>query len=340
MEVYCASPLIPFEWIKAHGLEPRPVWLESAEGLPAPSAGMCAFAHQAGWLARRSDAPMIFPTHCDQLRRCFDSAGQNAFLFNLPATWRTPAACQMFRSELGRLGRFLVNLGGQAPSPARLREVIGQSSRARAALLAAAPALSGRAFAQAVAQFHCGGDNLRLAGFSVGVGCCDALPTGMSAERQTGMSALQAQDSPAIALIGGPLPPARWDLFDIIDNAGGRIALNATECGEPSLLPVVELDSGDPAEALARACASDRVAVYHRPNTPLYDWLRPRLAQRRIRGIVLWSHVGCDLWRAEAQSLREAFGLPVLLIDNSETSTGSARTQTRLEAFLDILKGR
>ena len=49
MEVYCASPLIPFEWIKAHGLEPRPVWLESAEGLPAPSAGMCAFAHQAGW---------------------------------------------------------------------------------------------------------------------------------------------------------------------------------------------------------------------------------------------------------------------------------------------------
>ena len=27
MEVFCTSPWVPPEWIKAHGLEPRGIWL-------------------------------------------------------------------------------------------------------------------------------------------------------------------------------------------------------------------------------------------------------------------------------------------------------------------------
>ena len=87
---------------------------------------------------------------------------------------------------------------------------------------------------------------------------------------------------------------------------------------------------------LARGCLANCVDVFQRPNTRLYDWLRERLTARQARGIVLWHYVGCDLWRAEAQPLREAFGLPVLLLDADEAAP--QRNTGRLEAFLESLR--
>jgi hypothetical protein len=50
-------------------------------------------------------------------------------------------------------------------------------------------------------------------------------------------TALARPGSIPLAIIGGELPAWRWDLLDAIETAGGRIALNATEPGERSLLP-------------------------------------------------------------------------------------------------------
>ena len=73
--------------------------------------------------------------------------------------------------------------------------------------------------------------------------------------------------------------------------------------------------TGDPFDALVAGYFENIVDVFQRPNTRLYSWLKPRLLSRQARGIVLWHFTGCDLWRAEAQTLREAFGLPVLLLE-------------------------
>ena len=72
--------------------------------------------------------------------------------------------------------------------------------------------------------------------------------------------------------------------------------------------------------------------------TRVSTWLKPRLASRHARGIVLWHFTGCDLWRAEAQTLREAFGLPVLLLEASEEPGVARRILNRLEAFVETLK--
>jgi hypothetical protein len=80
------------------------------------------------------------------------------------------------------------------------------------------------------------------------------------------------------------------------------------------------------------------VDVFQRPNTRLYDWLRQRLEARGARGLVLWAHVGCDLWRAEAQSLREAFGLPLLVLDAGDAAGAWPRITSRIEAFLEALR--
>ena len=57
-----------------------------------------------------------------------------------------------------------------------------------------------------------------------------------------------------------------------------------------------------------------------------------------LDGIVLWAHVGCDLWRAEAPSLREAFGLPVMLLDSHDVPAGGVREINRLTAFIESLQ--
>ena len=323
MDVFLTSPWIPAEWIRAHGLQPRGIW--SAEnfqpGAWPLSAGVCAFAEAAVRFAEaQTDSAVIFSTACDQLRRGFDTAilhGQRrAFLFNLPATWQTAAAAEIFRAELERLGQFLLAIGGRAPSPEMLRQEMLQSGARRKQLLESAPASSARGFAEAMARFHWDG------GFS------------------PPPPAAPANQIP-LALVGGPFLAPHWKLLDEIEAAGGRVALNATETGERSLSPAFEFEAGATAIHLtcwSTATVDNMVDVFQRPNTRLYSWLKPRLASRRVRGIVLWHFTGCDLWRAEAQTLRETFGLPVLLLEAGGEPGATPRELNRLQAFVETLQ--
>jgi benzoyl-CoA reductase/2-hydroxyglutaryl-CoA dehydratase subunit BcrC/BadD/HgdB len=293
----------------------------------APGAGVCAFADFVTRSAETAAGlPVVYSSHCDQLRRGYDTvAGSNAprhFLFNLPATWQTQTADTMFRSELERLGRFLESLGGNHPTFARLQQWIARYDQARRALTEAAALSSARAYAEAIARFHWDG---RV-----------QIPAPIQ----------PVPDAKPVALVGGPLPRNQWELLDEIERQGGRVVLNATENGERSLASVRPVQATPAAESASAAAAWPDVAlgfarrvvdVYQRPNTRLYNWLAERLSARRARGIILWHYVGCDLWRAEARSLREAFDLPLLALDADETPNGRARNAGRVQAFLETL---
>jgi len=320
MEILCTSPWVPPEWIKAHGLEPRGAWLHNCAQLTGAPEGVCAFAQAIASLAEaHPEAAVVFTTACDQMRRTADAvasrAGSRCFLFNLPATWQTSVAQRIFSDELRRLGRFLISLGGHATSTKELIDVMARYSHARRQLLEAVRWCPARRHAEAVAQFHLDG--------SVN------LPPQPGPERER---------SVPVAVVGGPLLHSQTLLLDAIEKVGGRVVLNATEVGERSLwaVPPPDESGGDPVEQLARAYLANCVDVFQRPNTRLYDWLRARLTARRARGIVLWHHVGCDLWRAEAQSLRDAFGLPLLLLEADGMVQG--RNTGRVEAFLESLR--
>jgi hypothetical protein len=260
---------------------------------------------------------VIFTTACDQMRRGFDAAfhygNQRAFLFNLPATWQTPAAKEMFRSELARLSRFLLTLGGVRPSSSKLQHEMERSADARQSLIDLAPVSSAREFVEALDRFHRDGSLL-------------PLPEIANANKVP------------LALVGGPFTTSHWHLFDEIESAGGRVVLNATETGERSLSPTFKLGDSDPFAALVDGYCDHMADVFQRPNTRLYSWLKARLASRHVRGIVLWHFTGCDLWRAEAESLREAFGLPVLVLEVGGESGNAPRELTRLQAFVETLR--
>ena len=324
MNVYYSSPWIPAEWIQAHGLEPRGAW--SAEdfgrGALPLAAGVCAFSEAVLRFAEtHPEAAMIFTTTCDQLRRGFDAfaavPGGRTFLFNLPATWQSTTARRMFQSELERLGRFLEALGGHPPSAGDLVKIIKRRDRARQNLLELVPRCSARQLAEAFAHFH-------------GNGSCATPDPVLS----------PTVGSIPLALVGGPLTASQGDVLDLIEATGARVVLNATETGERSLLPAFAPEDlhDNPFDALARHYFENIVDVFQRPNTRLYSWLNDRLASRGARGIVLWVHTGCDLWRAETQSLRETFRLPVLLLEADEMCGGSRREADRVQAFVETLQ--
>jgi benzoyl-CoA reductase/2-hydroxyglutaryl-CoA dehydratase subunit BcrC/BadD/HgdB len=323
MEVLLTSPWIPPEWIAAHGFQPRGAWCAedfNLQSLPL-SAGVCAFSEAVVHHARtHTDCAVVLTTTCDQMRRSHDmlavSSLTRVFLFNIPAAWQSPVAHRMFQAELERLGRFLQEMGGRIQPPEDLARLAEERGRARQMLIDAAPSCSARQFAGAVASYHRNGtaDLPSPAATSPG-----AIP---------------------VALVGGPMTRGHWGLLDAIEAGGGRIVLNATEFGERSLTPAMPpgLFSADPSGTAARHGLDHCVDVFQRPNTRLYDWLRGRMTALGVRGIVLWTHVGCDLWRAEAQHLRECFGLPLVHVDADELDTCSPRTLGRIQAFLEMLQ--
>jgi benzoyl-CoA reductase/2-hydroxyglutaryl-CoA dehydratase subunit BcrC/BadD/HgdB len=321
MRVFLASPWVPPEWIRAHQLEPSGIWCEpdfAGDKMALPE-GVCLFAE---WVVRfaeaQPDSPVIFVTACDQLRRGFDVAAlrgqRRSFLFNLPAT-QSAAAKQIYSSELQRLGRFLCELGGSAPTPKILRREMLQAGLARSRLLDAATSSAARPYAEAVARFHRDG-------------IFSAPAAAMPGARVP------------LAIVGGPFCAPHWPLLDVIENAGGRVVLNATETGERSLLPAFDSSAvrDDPFDAMADACFNGIADAFQRPNKSLYSWLKPRLLDRQVQGLVLWHFTACDLWRAEVATLREVSGLPVLPLEAGEAPGISRRQIDRVEAFVETLK--
>ena len=325
MKVFYSSPWVPAEWIEAHGLQPCGVWFAEDLGwgaLPL-SAGVCAFSEAVLRFAEtHHDAAVIFTTACDQMRRSFDAfAGSQparAFLFNLPATWQSPVALRIFRAEVERLGRFLQAHGGHAPTAKNLAQIIERRSQSRKQSAGIGAAL----FRPAICRSH---RPVSLGRFSP-----RARPSaGAGFPRHSARHCRRAVDGVAAGFAGLDRSRRHTDRAE-------RHRVRRTQ-------PVASVPAGRirvtiPSARSRGGYFENCVDVFQRPNTRLYSWLGERLTARDVRGIVLWVHTGCDLWRAEAQTLRETFRLPVLLLEAEEVSGGSPREAGRIQAFVETFQ--
>ena len=143
-----------------------------------------------------------------------------------------------------------------------------------------------------------------------------------------------------IAVVGGPLIQRDRILFDLIEEGGGRVVLDATETGSRSRRPAFDRRAvtDDPLMELARAYFSIP-DVSRRPNSELYVWLKRELASAGARGIIFHHYLWCDAWRAEFGRLKEWAGLPVLELDSDgHGETNETRLQNRIRAFLEMFQ--
>jgi benzoyl-CoA reductase/2-hydroxyglutaryl-CoA dehydratase subunit BcrC/BadD/HgdB len=339
VDVFCTSPWVPPEWIAAHGLRPRGIWNTARLRSGAVPEGACAFACAVYELARGSGAHFVWTTACDQMRRAADLAGEadrsRGFLFNLPATWQTRASKRLYESELRRLGRFLVSIGGTDPTDEQLEHMMQRFDEMRCQLRARLAASNARAGAETLADYFCGNDG------------CRRLEPGVSAEASTEVGIRRDDEVRPrhperlrIGIVGGPLLPGHRPLLDAIEAAGTRVALNATEPGERCLVPSFPPSAGcRPAlTRLADHYFDHAIDVFHRPDTRLHDWLAARIHQRRIAGLILWCQAGCDLWRAQAASFRDQLQVPFLMLDAGDQHAISPRELNRVAAFVESLQ--
>ena len=144
-----------------------------------------------------------------------------------------------------------------------------------------------------------------------------------------------------LVVLGGPLLETDETFFDMIEQAGGCVVLDATEGGQRAMPRPFDPArvASDPFGELADAYFDGIRDPFHRPNVKFYEWLGRGLASRHVRGIICRRYLWCDLWHAELQRLRQWSKLPVLEIDVGLDDTGSPnRMQGRIEAFLEMLR--
>lgn len=326
-QILYTSLYVPPEWIAAHGF--CPVRVIPAGGNCQPNAldrqGVCPFMRNfaSEVVAAPEAAGIIVTTICDQMRHGFDIIRGNSkasvFLMNVPTTWQSATARNLYVDELNRLGRFLEGLGGKRPSNRRLVEVMSSYDEARTSLRQMSERLSPRQFAQALTRVD-------------QTGQFDAALEDKAAEAANGRV--------RIALAGGPQRAEDLAVFDMIEQHGGYVALDATDRGLRSVCRSLDRRrmNDEPLLELADAYFDSIQDVSRRPNDGFYEWLAPRLHSRRVDAIVVQRYLWCDLWHAEVERLRQRFGLPLLDLDlDGDEPFDTNRMRTRIGAFMEML---
>lgn len=317
-----ADAFVPAEWIAAHGLRPIRLAPRPVSRSAFARMGVCPYAQAFldTVFGSSAETAAVFATTCDQMRRLseFPARGQKrrVFLFNVPATWQTETARALYRAELERLARFLLELGAKTPSAHKVGETFRAYDDSRKALRAMRPRLSAGKFAAAVSSFH----------------ECGTVPE-FPAQRD------RASGVP-IAVVGGPLLGNQMDLFNLIEQSGGWTVLDATAMGERGLPAALDLQLAetDPLEALVRAYFDTIPDAFRRPNSMLYTWLAERIEERGAAGIIVLHYTWCDLWHAEAGRIERSLGRPVLALDLGAEEVFSGRLSTRIQAFVESLQ--
>lgn len=322
MKVIFSSPFVPAEWIAAHGLVPsRGACPGNDGGMPVDvTSGVCPYMRS--FVNRAAEDPgcaaIVLTTSCDQMRRGADlvtlRTEKPCFLMHVPSTSGS-SSVQLYMSELERLGKFLVGIGGAAPDAEKLAFVMADHNRKRSALLSLREMASPRRYAQMLDRFY-----------DTGEITLDQGPDDLSRE------------TVPVGMIGGPLTDAHFDIFDILEDNGANVVVNGTETGVrtfPARFDMRRLKS-DTMRVLAESYFGAIPDIFERPNNRIYLWVKQMIEERAVRGMVLVRYVWCDKWKSEVWRFRE--WLPVRLLD-IELDGGriDERTKNRIQAFAETL---
>ncbi len=155
---------------------------------------------------------------------------------------------------------------------------------------------------------------------------------------QTGSQTTIPPGRVPIAITGGPLLPSANGLVSEIERAGGVVVLDATESGKMSMPARFDRRrlQDEPFQVMAEAYFAIP-DIGRRPNSQYYSFIERELSAHDVSGLIIQRHTWCDLWHAEVQRLKEWAPIPVLDLDGGHSA--DARSKTRIQAFMEMLRG-
>ena len=143
-----------------------------------------------------------------------------------------------------------------------------------------------------------------------------------------------------LALTGGPLRSTDSEIFDLIEQAGGTVVLDATAGGE--MTEPAPFDRArmaiDPVGELADAYFGSIPHPMRRPNNQLHEYLNRELIARGARGLIYRRYQWCDTWHGEVGRLKDSLPTPVLDLAAGDDESDRAYVLTRIQAFVEMLK--
>jgi benzoyl-CoA reductase/2-hydroxyglutaryl-CoA dehydratase subunit BcrC/BadD/HgdB len=144
-----------------------------------------------------------------------------------------------------------------------------------------------------------------------------------------------------LAIAGGPLSKDSPFVAQV-RRCGADVVFDASETGEAMRHAPIDPYrwTEDPLRELSRVYLN-MPSVHQRPNADFYAWMRDCIREQAVAGLILRRYVWCDLWHGEARRLAEELDLPVLHLEvEADTPADSARNETRIGAFIEMLQHR
>lgn len=282
---------------------------------------------------------------CDGKKKAFESYGKlidNLYVMDLPQT-KSEAGRALLKAEFKRFADKMEELTGVKLTVENLKHGIDVVNKKRQAmqrlaiLRAANPVpISGLDVLLANQVFFYD-DPLRFTNAINAL--CDELE-----QRITDGVGVFPKDAPRILVTGCPMAVPNWKLPNVIETSGATIVGEEMCTGERGTQNITS-DEADSVDGLLENIV-DRYfkidcAVFT-PNQSRYEHIKEMVKKYKVDGVIHYSLQFCQPYQGEAIPFEkglEAEGIPVLSLDTDYNQEDLGQLKTRVEAFIERLKG-
>lgn len=152
----------------------------------------------------------------------------------------------------------------------------------------------------------------------------------------------KSDSKPRLAIYGSVMSLEDTKVLDLVENAGGKIVGDALCTGAKFWRKDVALD-GPLMDGLVERYLHNIPCAYMTDTAMRLNYVVARTRESHAQGLIYYSLKSCDTFRSEVRIFEEAvekeLGIPTLLIETEYSPADIGTTRTKVEAFLEILRG-
>jgi benzoyl-CoA reductase/2-hydroxyglutaryl-CoA dehydratase subunit BcrC/BadD/HgdB len=149
--------------------------------------------------------------------------------------------------------------------------------------------------------------------------------------------------APRILITGTPMPLPSWKMHNVIEGSGGVVVCEESCTGTryfETLVDETPTELPEQMEALSQRALNINCACYT-PNTGRIDDILRMVKEYNVDGVVYYSLQFCHTYAIEYRAVEKALqevGVPVIRIETDYSDEDTGQLQTRIQAFLEMLK--
>ncbi len=287
---------------------------------------------------------VIGETTCDGKTKAYEIFGQYKPMFVLEIPHMKNAGDKLlWRSEVGRLADKIEELTGKKITAESLKKGVATANAKREALhrlnrlRAADPAPISGLDSLLINQVQFYDDPVR---FTEKINAlCDELESRVA--KKTGVA---PKGTPRLLVSGCPMAAPNWKLPSIIEKSGAIIVGEESCVGERGTRNLVDLQGAKTREEILDRIAERYLEIdcaVFTPNLERIDHVSEMACNYKADGVVHYELQFCTPYTMEGHTVRQAMtknGVPCLRIETDYSMEDAAQIQTRVQAFLELLK--